>query len=117
MTKLRTYKPEALDQARWVEDVGRALTAQLGGLSWADNVGPVLTFRYLAAKAPISVRMPSRVPPVSLSILRILNLTDSTFESGCRVKWTLDREHVVIHAIDVVDTNDEYDVTLGLLMG
>ena len=120
MTLLRTFKPHSdPNLLGWVQDVDRALTAQKGGLSWADNVGPVITLRYLAANAPIAKQLPSnvRTKPLSVFVLRAENRTDQTYESGNRIVWSFDGDAIVIRAIDVSDTNDSYEVTLGLLMG
>lgn len=118
MTTLRSYKPlENPSLLSWVQDVARALTAQLGGLSWRDNVGPVIELRYLAASAPVEKLMPVKSKPLSVIVLRAENRTDQTYESGNRITWTVEGANLRISAIDVSDTNDEYDVTLGLLMG
>lgn len=117
MTLLRTYAPKDSALLAWVDDVRRVLTAAITGLRWRDNIGPVREFVYLAAKAPIEVRADVRTAPLAVVVLRAENRTDLTVESGCRVTWTMRRDHLRIHSIDVSDTADEYDVTLGLLMG
>ncbi len=100
-------------------DLRQILRAAEIGVQWAHNLGPVASLRYLAARAPIDVRVstPGGQPPHSVHVLRAVNRTDDSIESGCRVTWSWRRGEVRVSAIDVSDTGDEYDVTLGLLMG
>ncbi len=95
------------------------LDAQSVGIRHADNIGPVVTLRYLNASAPytVAVPTPNSAPPAEVRVSRAVNRSDDTRESGCRITWTFERGTLTVHAIDVSDTSDEYDVTLWLTMG
>lgn len=112
-------KPRDAGDALFSRDVQQILRAAEVGQRWADNIGPVVTFRYLAARAPFDVetKTPGGVAPHAVLVLRAVNRDDATIESGCRVAWKWGRGRVVVSAIDVTDTADEYDVTLGILLG
>lgn len=109
--------PRKGNDAGFSRDVGQVLRASEVGIRWRDNVGPVLTFRYLATRAPIAVSVPATSAPLGVLVLRAENRDTSEIESDCRVIWRWGRGTIVVNAIDVSNTGDEYDVTLGLLQG
>lgn len=113
---LREYQPTDTQLLAWVADVRRALSAALGGIRHADNIGPQVTLRYLAARAPIDVSVPVNDMPLGVYACA-LNRTSLRHEDGCRVQWTWRRGSMRIHDIDVSSTSDEYDVTLNVWMG
>ena len=49
--------PRKGNDAGFARDVSQILTGAEVGIRWADNVGPLATFRYLASRAPIRVRV------------------------------------------------------------
>ena len=98
-------------------DMQQILTAAEVGLRWADNVGPVATFRYLATRAPIRVVVSATTKPFAVVVLRAVNRSTLSTESGCRIAWRWGAGTVDVTAIDVIDTAAEYDVTIGVLKG
>lgn len=104
---------------QFARDVRQVLDAATVGMRWADNVGPVATLRYVHADAPIDVRVSTGAGqmPHAVLVLRAVNRTDQTTESGCRITWRWIGHALRVSAIDVSDTADEYDVTLGVLLG
>lgn len=109
--------PRGGNDAASARDVVQILTAAEVGMRWADNVGPVATFRYLASRAPIRVVVRGQTQPLAVVVLRAVNRSTLAIESGCRVTWRWGRGTVDVHALDVSDTAVEYDVTIGLLQG
>jgi hypothetical protein len=100
-----------------LRSVRQVLTAAEVGLRWGDNVGPEITMRYLASRAPIDVATSLRERPRAVLVLEAVNRSDGVSESGCRVVWSWRGSAIRIESIDVSDTSDEYDVTLGVLKG
>lgn len=107
--------PRAGSDAGSARDVQQILTAAEVGLRWPDNVGQVVTFRYLATRAPVRVVVSTLAAPLSVFVLRAVNRSTLAIESGCRITWRWGRGTVDVSAIDVSDTAAEYDVTVGIL--
>lgn len=108
--------PRDGSDAIFARDVRQILRASEVGIRWADNVGPVLTFRYLASRAPVRVATRVRTAPLSVVVLRAENRTTLAIESGCRVTWRWGNGTIDVNSLDVSDPSAEYEVKLGLLM-
>ena len=119
--KLPDFMPEDRMFARWVRAVRSVLTASEGGQLWADNVGPVATFRYDGDAVPFDVATGAKARPLEVRCLAATQRGDqSTTESGARVTWAWkggENGLIRISAIALTSATEEYDVVLGLLMG
>lgn len=99
-------------------DVRQVLTASQVGLSFSDNVGPVVEFEYLNADAPYELALPGlRQAPSEVVVRRAQSQTTGRVESGCRVEWSWVNGGLTVHSVDVVNTGETYDVTLGVWRG
>lgn len=95
-------------------DLRQMLNAQEGGIKHGDNVGPVLTCRYLSGRQ-VNVHAPVNRRPRAIACSAV-NRTDGIFEDNLRIVWKWGPANISVVSIDVSDTNDEYDVTLRLWM-
>ena len=103
MISLPDFKPEDRELLKWVRAVRTA---------FSRIEGRKIELRYLASKAPFDVALALVNPPVSVHVAQAVNRTDRRIESGLRVTWSWTGAFLRIHALDVSDTADEYDVAL-----
>ena len=109
--RLRKWEPTDPAHARWVRDVCAILDR---GFSWADQVGPLLAFRWSHAALDVAAETQRR--PLGVWCVAATKIDDpSSTESGCRVRWTWRDGQLRIHEIDTTSTAAAYDVTLGLV--
>lgn len=121
MSLLSNFKPKESGLSKWVREVRRVLLASEGGLSWADNIGPVLAFKETGANLntadevqEIPLDLPK--PPAAVFVLKaqIAEGADGCF-SGNTIAWTWANGKLRVVQITGLDTSFSYDVTLGVM--
>lgn len=73
----------------------------------------VVTFRYLASRAPVDVAVAAKTSP---RVLRVdaRHRTTQAIETGPRMTWSWRGGVLRVSSLDVSDTASEYEVTLEL---
>lgn len=112
MNLRKTYEWSARGLFDLVNDLRRSLNVNEGGIRHADNVGPVIEFRYLTGQ-PYQLPARSVVCPSKIDI-RCRNRTTGRFESNVPIDWEWMKGQVKINSITVSSSSDEYDVKLFL---
>lgn len=119
--RLPDFVPDGAVFVRWARAVRSVLSAGEVGIRWADNIGPLPTMRYDGDSAPYDIATGAKSRPLAVLCLAATKRNDqSVTESGNRLRWAWrggERGVVRIEVIDLSSVTDEYDVTLGLLMG
>ncbi len=107
------------EAAGFFRDLKRILTAQLVGLIWRDNVGPMLSFIWNSDRAPIRVASSQVKFPHSVHVLRAQSTVrdDLTIHSDCAIRWSASQGDLLIHAIPALTASTDYRVDLGLMRG
>jgi hypothetical protein len=82
MTRLAAYNPADGQLGRFVRQLRRILTPAEGGLSWADNVGPVVTYTARGDASDVTVPLGDR--PRSVWLLRAVDGADVCQAARCR---------------------------------
>lgn len=100
---LPEFKPEEREHLVW----SRAVRGAFARLEGTETV-----FRYLHSRAPYTLGMTLARVPVEVRVVSAMNRTDRRIESSVRVTWEWTGALLKIHALDVSDTNDEYDVRI-----
>lgn len=113
MTKIATYNPSDSWLARFVRDVRRVLTAAEGGLSWEDNVGPVVTYTALGNATDQAVRLDER--PRSVWLVRAVPTTGTGTVTGGAVSWSWSGGTLTVASVSDLDASTTYAVTLGTM--
>lgn len=110
----RSYSFDATGFLALVNDLRTLLNARDGGIQHKENVGPVLSCRYLDGRE-LSVLTGTNRAPVHINVT-CRNRATATLESNNAIVWTWARGAIRVSSIDVSDTAEEYDVTLRLWM-
>lgn len=115
MTLLSAFNAPDRGLSRFVREVRQILTANEGGMRWADNIGPLVTYRALGTAVDTRVKVSvSRAP---LAVLCLSAKSESGFvNTGNQVGWTWGNGAIVVSSITNL-AGVEYEITLGLLMG
>ena len=103
---------------KYARDVRQILTGAEVGIRW-DNVGPVVEFEYLDARAPYDILIPLVEKPAAIAWVSAQDLTSpqSGVDGNMRVRWSWKGGAMTIHDIDVTTTANTYLVRLGILKG
>jgi hypothetical protein len=93
-------------------------TNTVGAGTVFDSIEVQLTDPNVAVRSAVDVLVDTKDRPLAVFCLRATKTgAPAHVESGARVEWEWRGSSIRIHGIDLSSATDEYDVTLGLLMG
>ena len=113
MTRLADYRPSDGRLARFCREVRRALTAAEGGLSWADNIGPTVTYDAVGGETLKTVAVSDQ--PYSVWVIRAAAKTGTEIVTGASVKWAWENGALTIGSITGLTVAVPYSITLGIM--
>ena len=100
---------------RFVREVRAILLANEGGIRWADNVGPTVTYKALGNT---TTRVRSGVKRRPLAVLLLAAKAPSGFtNTGGQLGWEWLDGDLSVTTPTGLSGSVEYEITLGLLMG